>query len=130
MNGESIVGAIIGLVIYWGCGALFYGIGAFGEKSKKPMGFWSGMELKAEWVKDIPSYNHENAVMWKLYSIPYFLAGILAVLGIWHVGFTFASVAVLMAACLPGLFLLIRHYKKIETKYIIREMLDKVDPFC
>ena len=130
MDREAIVGAIICLAISWACGAIFYGIGWWADRKKTPMGFWSGMELKAEWVRDIPAYNHENAVMWKVYSIPYFLCGILGLLGIVHEAFTVFVLIVMVLAMVPGLFLLIRHYKKIETKYICREMLDKGDPFC
>ena len=130
MDHEAIVGAVLIMAISWGCGALFYGIGAFGEKSKKPMGFWSGREVKPEWVRDIPGYNHECAVMWKLYSIPYFICGILGLLGMFHVGFTVAMVILMVGATVPGMIPLIRHYRKIEHKYISREMLDKVDPFC
>ena len=130
MNNEAIVGAILTMGIGCLCGALFYGIGWWSDRKKAPMGFWSGMELKPEWVRDIPAYNHECAVMWKVYSIPYFISGILGLLGMFHVGFTVAMVVVMVGATLPGLILLICHYKKIEKKYIYREMLDKVDPFC
>ena len=94
------------------------------------MGFWSGIEVKSEWVKDVPGYNHECAVMWKLYSVPYFLCGILGFLGMFHTAFTIAMVILMVLASLVGIIPLIRQYKKIERKYIYREMLDKVDPFC
>ena len=130
MDHEAIVGGILTLAISWICGALFYGIGWWSDRKKTPMGFWSGMELKAEWVRDIPAYNHECAIMWKVYSIPYFICGILGLLGMFHVYFTVAMVILMVGAIVPGLIFLIRHYKKIELKYISREMLDKVDPFC
>ena len=56
--------------------------------------------------------------------------GILGLLGMFHVYFTVAMVILMVGAIVPGLIFLIRHYKKIELKYISREMLDKVDPFC
>ena len=130
MNREAIFGGVLCLVISWSCAVLFYGIGWWAQRKQTPMGFWSGMELKPEWVRDIPAYNRECAVMWKVYSIPYFLCGILGLLGMFHTGFTVAMVVLMVLATVPGLIPLIRHYKKIERKYISREKLDKADPFC
>ncbi len=130
MNREQIVGAIISMVISWGSGAVFYGFGLWCERKKTPVGFWSGIAVQAQWVRDIPAYNHENAVMWKVYSIPFFLCGILGLLGMYHSAFTVAMVTCMVLTAFPGIFFLIRCYKKIERKYIYREMLDKVDPFC
>ena len=130
MDREAIVGGILCLAISWACGALFYGLGWWADRKKTPMGFWSSKDLKPEWVRDIPAYNHACAVMWKVYSIPYFVCGIFGLLGMFHDGFTVAMVILMVLAAVPGMIPLIRHYKKIEIKYIYREMLDKVDPFC
>ena len=130
MDREVVVSAIITFVICLVCGGMFYGIGCWSDRKRTPMGFWSGREIRPEWVRDIPAYNHACAVMWKVYSVPYFLSGILGLLGMFHDGFTVAMVILMMLTALPGMIPLIRHYKKIERTYISREMLDKVDPFC
>ena len=71
-------------------------------------------------VTDILEYNRANAVMWKIYSIPYWLSGILACLGYFSEIGTYISVAGLGLACVPGLYLLVRQYHKIEKRFILR----------
>ena len=117
---DNLAGFFIMLFVYGSCALLFYGIGAWADRMEKPMGFWSGSTVKAEWVRDIPQYNHENAVMWKIYSIPYFLCCVLNVFGLFYEVFTYISVGLLIAACFPGIFFLVAHYRKIEKKYIVK----------
>ena len=74
MDGEIIVGAIIMCVVCCGCGALFFGLGVWANRLEKPMHFWSGSSIDPKTVIDIPEYNRKNAVMWKWYSLPYWLA--------------------------------------------------------
>ena len=118
MFGEQTVGLIVMLVCAWGCGLLFYLIGRFADKSLKPVHFWAGSEIDSRRVSDIAAYNHENAVMWKLYSIPYWLAGFLSCFCYISDAFTIAGAVMLFLACFPGLFLLIRKYRQIERNYI------------
>ena len=62
----DMAGKIICCVISFGCAILFYSIGVYAQKSEKPMWFWSGTEVNTSQVTDIPKYNRENAIMWKL----------------------------------------------------------------
>ena len=130
MDSEVIVGAIIMAVCCFGCAVLFLCIGIHMQRSKKPAHFWAGSEIKPEYVTDIVLYNRENGRIWICYSIPYFLAGVLGCLNWVDARYTIASVVVLLAAAFPGIPLLIRHYRKIEAKYIDPKKLDKIDPFC
>lgn len=118
MSGESIIGVIISVLCSWGCASLFFTIGLFAEKSQKPAHFWAGSTIDPKRVSDIPAYNHENAAMWKWYSVPYWISGVLFLLGICGSAFTLAGAVVLFIACIPCLPLLIFHYRKIEKKYI------------
>ena len=118
MDKEGIVGAVIMALTCLGCGALFALIGIRAERAEKPVHFWSGIPVAAEKITDVHGYNHANAVMWKWYSVPYFLAGILGAFGVLGDGYIIAAAAVLVAACLPGLFLLIGCYKRIEKHYL------------
>lgn len=79
---------------------------------------------------DIQGYNRENARMWKCYSIPYFASAGLALLGCYHEWFIIGAMLVLILAAFPGIILLIRHYRKIEKRYIDSKKLDKIGPFC
>ena len=118
MSGDDFAGIVIMAVCCFGSAALFFSVGVWAERRKKPMNFWAGTEIDPKTVSDIPAYNHENAVMWKLYSIPYWLAGLVNLLPIrWS---DIASLILLALACLPGLPLLILRYKQIEKKYILR----------
>ena len=82
------------------------------------MGFWSGTTVDPEKVWDLKGYNHANAVMWKCYSIPYWLAFVLSCLGFLGEIYVMAAAVLLGAACVPGLVFLIWRYRVIEKKYI------------
>ena len=111
MAGDEILGLIMMFVICFGCGVMIYGIGLWAEKSKTPFGFWTFKEVRAESIANIPAYNRENARMWKLYAVPYFLSGIFAFISIW------ISVLILIFSCTVGIWWLIREYQRIFRKY-------------
>lgn len=118
MSGESIVGVIISVLCSWCSAVLFVLIGVFAERSQKPAHFWAGSTIDPKCVSDIPAYNHENAVMWKWYSVPYWVSGGLFLLGIYGDAFAIAGALALLIACIPCLPLLIARYRKIEKEYI------------
>ena len=105
--GESIIWYAVVL----GCGLLFYSIGQYAVKKETPMHFWSGSEVKAESITDVPAYNRENGRMWKLYSLWYWAAGLL-----WMFS-PEAAVAVLVLGCTAGIAWLVVSYRRIEKKY-------------
>ena len=106
-----MVGKIICCVISFGCAILFYSIGAYAQKSEKPMWFWSGTEVNTSQVTDIPKYNRENAIMWKCYSLWYVAGGVAALLNV------IAFAIILTLSCTVGLGLLIWAYERIYKKY-------------
>lgn len=111
---KETAGIIVMLVCYWGVAATFWGIGCYDFCAEKPVNFWAGVEIDPKTVADIPGYNHSNAKMWQMYSVPYWLAGLVS---IWNAA---AGLVIISLACFPGLWLLIRNYRKIERKYICR----------
>lgn len=113
MDRKEIAGIVILLACYWGSAALFYGIGIWACKRKTPMHFWAGTEVDPSTISDIPAYNRANGKMWKLYSIPYWIAGLLS---FWAVG-RIAALILLTLACTVGLWWLIRRYRSIEKQY-------------
>ena len=118
MDKENIAGAIIMALCCSLCAATFLGIGIFAEKAKKPVSFWSGTTVPPEKVQDLKGYNHANAVMWKLYSLLFWAAALLGLLGIWKMAYTVAAAILLSLACVPGMFFLIWRYRSIEKKYL------------
>ena len=117
MSGEEIFGLMIMLGCCFGCGAMIYGIGIWAEKSKKPFGFWTYKEVKPESISDIPAYNRENGKMWKIYSIPYFLAALCGIGGIWCPWLNALAVSLVILACTLGIGWLIWYYKRVFRKY-------------
>lgn len=120
MDKEAILGVVIMVVCCWGSAALFFCIGLWAGRRKTPMHFWAGTDIDPKTVSDIPAYNHENSVMWKAYSIPYWIAGAFSLFPGWGNWCAIAAGILIGLACFPGLLILIRHYRKIETKYICR----------
>ena len=116
MDGETILGAIVLIFCGFGCGALFYGIGAMALKNRKPAGFWAnGPEIKEEDVSDIPAYNRENARMWKLYSLWFWVSGLGYFVN------AYAAVIVLVIGSTAGGALLVAQYLRIEKKYRVKK---------
>ena len=118
MTGEEIFGVIIMTGIGFLCGALFFGIGIWAERSKKPVHFWTGSTVDPKTVVDIPAYNRENARMWKVYSVPYWLCGIFALLSIINIQFSAVSHIMIIVATV-GIVWLILRYNRICKKYIV-----------
>ena len=119
MDNESIFGAIIMILCCWSCAGVFTGIALHGRKKNTPMGFWTGTTVDPRSVVDIPAYNRENSNMWLIYSVPYWISGMVSFF--FGAGDFVAMIAVgiLMFACIPGLAILIWRYKQIERKCII-----------
>ena len=117
MSGEEMFGLIIMLGCCFGCAAMIYGIGFWAEKSKKPFGFWTFKEVKPDSISDIPAYNRENSRMWKRYSIPWFLAALCAIGGIWLPWLNILAISLVILACTLGIGWLIWYYKRILRKY-------------
>lgn len=106
-----MAGKIICSIVAFGCAVLFYGIGAYAIRSKKPMSFWSGVAVDAATLTDVELYNQENGAMWKRYSLWYFAAGAAV---FWS---EIAFAILLGLSCSLGIGLLIASYTKIHKKY-------------
>lgn len=107
MDFENIFTAIIIFLV----ALLFLGIGIYSFKIDKPMGFYSGIEIKEEEISDIKAYNKENGIMWCIYSSWYFISAIL--------GLFLPNVALilLVSGVTIGLVILVVTYNKIKNKY-------------
>ncbi len=106
-----MAGKVIMIVCCWICGGLFLGFGVYSSYRKEPMWFWSGSKVSPESISDVPAYNRAQSAMWKVYSLPYWVAGAVA----------FSSPAgagiLLAAACVLGIPPLLIAHKRIEKRY-------------
>lgn len=109
-----MAGIIIGCVVSFGCGILFFCIGSYAKKLPKPMWFWSGCEVKATQLTDVKAYNRENAAMWQRYSLWCFVGGIVNIFS--PIGY----LVILIGSCTVGLALLVRRYNRIFAKYSVK----------
>ena len=109
-----MAGKMIMWAVSFGCAILFFCIGVYARKLEKPMWFWSGAEVDAAKITDVKQYNKENGVMWQLYSLWYFAAGIAE---IWN---SILALILLVLSGTIGMVLLIRSYTKIYGKYRVQ----------
>ena len=114
----EFIGTIILTAFCFAGGAVFFGVGVYAGRKKGPMNFWAGEQIAPESVTDIPAYNRQNAVMWKWYSLSYFLTGLCALLSIWSRGWNYICLGVLVLGCCGGMIAVICRYRNIRRKYL------------
>lgn len=102
---------IILLICCWVCAGLFFGIGIYVQRQQEPAHFWSGTKIPRESVTDIPAYNRAQGAMWKIYSLPWWIAGAAASRS------PIAAAVTIGIACVLGIPLLILAHEKIEKRY-------------
>ena len=114
------VETLIGFVIIFGCGLGVYLFGVWAGKQEKPMGFWAnGKPFDPGCVTDVPGYIREYGALFRRFAAPCMIAGILVPI---H---AVASLVILIAWAVFGIWWLINQYRKIEKRYILQESLDK-----
>ena len=65
---------VIAFVIWSIVAILFFGIGIWSRKSKKPVGFWSN--VSAPEVNDVKRYNNAVSVIWFVFAVIFELLGL------------------------------------------------------
>lgn len=106
-----MAGKIIMWAVCFGCAILFFSIGIYAQKMKRPIWFWSGSEVDPSQIMDVKQYNKENGTMWQVYSLWYFAAGLAE---FWN---TILALIFLVLSCTVGIALLIGSYNRIYEKY-------------
>lgn len=107
----EMVAAVVNLIVNIVMGLTFTIIGIYASKRKEPMWFWSGSTVSPHEIKDIPAYNRANGAMWCIYSIFFWLAGIL------YFWFPDIGIALMILAFFPGFPVLIWNFYRIKKKY-------------
>lgn len=106
-----MTGQIIWMISVWSCAIIFLSIGIYASQRKEPMWFWSGSTVSNNSIKDIPAYNKENARMWIIYSLPYWICGLA------YLWYPKESAIFLMVYVGLGFGGLVGCYLRIEKKY-------------
>jgi ABC-type transport system involved in cytochrome bd biosynthesis fused ATPase/permease subunit len=75
------------------------------------MHFWSGSIVSEEDIINVKKYNRDNFYMWLGYSLFYWFAAILEILG-----FSNAAIALVFLSCFPGVIVLIICYMFVIQK--------------
>lgn len=104
---------IIGLIINWFCGAIFVLLGFACFKSRKPINFWSGTEVKKQELTNVKKYNFANGVMWCIYSSFFWIAGLAAVIN------STVSIVFIVLGCTVGIVGLLLGYGWIKRRYFV-----------
>ena len=120
MDGERIFGIVLMTFINLMCAGIFYGIGVWAQKRKDPMHFYTGTTVDPKTISDVPAYNRENAIMWKTFSVPFWLSAVGAFGSIWAEFLMKVSIALLTLGCTVGIGWLVWKYHRIHKKYKIR----------
>jgi len=96
----------------WLLALIFIGVSIYSCKRKKPMNFFSTSEVDEREIKDVPSYNRANAVMWVIYSLIFIIIGIIGI-----IGYTNAATYMILFAVFLGIPVLAYVYNRIYNKY-------------
>ncbi|MBP9989592.1 MAG: hypothetical protein KBT46_08875 [Ruminococcus sp.] len=111
MGATVFSGIILGL-----CALLMFGIGIFQVKSKKPVGFYSGVKApdKKE-LSDVNAWNKKHGAMWIIYGLCIVLAWVCEL----FIGDgLLLLIPYLICLLLPIPFMALYHHKLIKKYYI------------
>ena len=111
MRSTIVSGVILSL-----CAVLMFGIGVFQIKSKKPVGFYSGLKAPDEKeLSDVNTWNKKHGAMWILYSICIVLAWVCELVICDNL---LQLISFLICLFLPIPFMILYHHKLIKKYYI------------
>jgi len=120
MDSERIFGIILMSFLNLMCAGIFYGIGVWAKKRKDPMHFYAGTTVDSKTISDIPAYNRDNEIMWKTYSVPFWICAASAISSIWVKEMMIVSIIMLVLGCTVGIVWLVLRYQRILKTYKIR----------
>ena len=87
-------------------------------RSKKPVGFWSGMEPpKKEQITDVKAYNKKHGLMWIYYGLGFVLCFECGL----FLGETMAAI-LSVTECIGGLIVMILYHNKLNRMYIKKDI--------
>lgn len=114
-------GTIIYLVIISMCALVMIGIGIVQLKSKRPVGFWSGVKPPdAKRVKDVEAYNKKHGRMWILYGVGMPVSYLIVL----PFGSELAAVLINCVEICGGIIAMMIYHNHLEKIYLKEESAD------
>ncbi len=111
----DVVEAIVYLVIVSWCALIMIVIGIVQLKSRRPVGFWSGIAPPPEEkITDVKAYNRKHGWMWIIYGIS--MPGSFLVM--LPFGSGLAAVLVNCAVMCGGIIVMILYHLHLEKMYV------------
>ena len=105
--------SVFSLFINWVCAIVFTLIGFSCYKSKEPVGFYSGIQVRREQVTDVRKYNLCNVALWMSFALFFWIAGFCSIFSV-SVGMIFT-----IMGCTAGIIFLIVGYGFIKRRFFI-----------
>lgn len=105
---------ILYFIIMWVTAILFIIIGIYAINRKKPMWLWTGSQIPESKIKDVKAYNRAVGKMWLIFSILFFIGGIIDFFS------PLFSIILFAFTCIVGIGGIVWCYHKIEEKYYIK----------
>ena len=93
------------------CALVFFFMTVFGEKYSEPINFWSGDATLKSRIKDLPCYNADMSVLYRVWAAAWL---IIALISLFSVAIGFALV---LANVSVGVYTIHHFYKRILRKY-------------
>ena len=100
------------ILIYIISAVIFYFIGEYAKKTKKPMHFWSGDSIDPNNIKDIYEYNRANARMWKQYALSFLICSLVVYI------YPKLSIILFIINLFVGMVIMVMQYEKITKQYM------------
>ena len=102
------------LILMWGAALILVIMGIHALRSGRPVTLWTGSHILPDQVTDVKAYNRAVGKMWCLFSIPFWIIGIIE---FWYPA---ASVVFFAVFCVAEIGGAVWCYHKIEEKYMVR----------
>lgn len=115
MLGVSIIMIdFISLAIYGGVAALMIGIGISQLRSKKPVGFYSGVKPPREdELSDVGAWNKKHGIMWIIYGAIILIVYALCVM----IGDNIYSALFMCGGLIVPVFIMMYYHRHLENTY-------------
>lgn len=93
------------------CTLLFFFLTFIGEKYGKPICFWGGAKSLEDVVKDIPCYNADMSILYRVWAAAWVITAVISLF------LSDIGLVLVIANISIGVYIVYRFYKRILSKY-------------